>query len=62
MERSCQVQLIAEAALKGGESLKEVSPEAAAQSFKIVGSPFSGWFQFQPLYARILKAEPDFLD
>ena len=62
MERSCQVQLIAEAALRPGESLKQVSPEAAEQSFKIVGSPFSGWFQFQPLYARILKEQPDFLD
>ena len=62
MERSCQVQLVAEAALKGGESLKEVSPEAAAQSFKIIGSAFAGWFQFQPLYARIVKEQPDFLD
>ena len=62
MERSCQVQLIAEAALKEGETLKEVSPEAAAQSFKIVGSPFSGWFQFQPLYARIVKEQPDLLE
>ena len=62
MERSCQVQLIAEAALKNGEALKLISPQAAAQSFKIVGSPFSGWFQFQPLYARIVKEQPDLLE
>jgi ribulose-5-phosphate 4-epimerase/fuculose-1-phosphate aldolase len=62
MERSCQVQLIAEAALKGGETLKQISPQAAAQSYKIVGSPFSGWFQFQPLYGRIVKEQPDLLD
>ena len=62
MERSCQVQLIAEAALKDGETLKLISPEAAAQSFKITGNPFAGWFQFQPLYARIVKAEPDLLE
>ena len=61
MERSCQVQLIAEAALKEGESLKTISPEAAAQAFKITGNPFAGWFQFQPLYARIVKEQPDLL-
>ena len=42
--------------------LKLISPEAAAQSYKIVGSPFSGWFQFQPLYARIVKEQPDLLE
>jgi len=62
MERSCQVQLLAEAALKNGESLKLISPEAAAQAYKITGNPFAGWFQFQPLYARIVKAEPDLLE
>ena len=62
MERSCQVQLFAEAALRNGETLKLISPEAAAQSHKIVGSPFSGWFQFQPLYARIVKEQPDLLE
>ena len=62
MERSCQVQLLAEAVLKPGESLKQISPQAAAQSYKIVGNPFSGWFQFQPLYARIVKEQPDLLE
>ncbi len=62
MERSCQVQLIAEAALRNGATLKLISPQAAAQSHKIVGSPFSGWFQFQPLYARIVKEQPDLLE
>jgi ribulose-5-phosphate 4-epimerase/fuculose-1-phosphate aldolase len=62
MERSCQVQLIAEAALKQGESLRMISPEAATQVFKITGNAFAGWFQFQPLYARIVKEQPDLLD
>jgi ribulose-5-phosphate 4-epimerase/fuculose-1-phosphate aldolase len=62
MERSCQVQLIAEAALKEGETLKLVSPEAAAQAYKITGNSFAGWFQFQPLYARIVKEQPDLLE
>ena len=62
MERSCQVQLVAEAALKGGETLKLISPQAAAQAYKITGSSFAGWFQFQPLYARIVKEQPDLLE
>jgi ribulose-5-phosphate 4-epimerase/fuculose-1-phosphate aldolase len=62
MERSCQVQLIAEAALKPGEMLKLISSQSAEQASKLTGSPFAGWFQFQPLYARILKEQPDFLD
>ena len=62
MERSCQVQLLAEAALKPGESLKQISPQAAAQAYKITGNPFAGWFQFQPLYARIVKEQPDLLE
>lgn len=62
MERSCQVQLVAEAALRGGETLKLISPTAAAQAHAITGSAFAGWFQFQPLYARIVKEQPDLLD
>ena len=62
MERSCQVQLIAEAALRDGDTLKLVSPTAAAQAYAIIGNAFAGWFQFQPLYARIVKEEPDLLE
>lgn len=61
LERSCQVQLMAEAAARG-QPLKTISPEMAQQAYDIVGSPYAGWFQFQPLYARILKEQPDFLD
>ena len=61
LERSCQVQLLAEAAARG-QPLKTISPEMAQQAYDIVGSPYAGWFQFQPLYARILKEQPDFLD
>ena len=62
MERSCQVQLSPRRRLKTARRLKLISPEAAEQSYKIVGSPFSGWFQFQPLYARIVKEQPDLLE
>src|ERR1700685_4628985 len=51
MERSCQVQLVAEAALRGAETLSQISQEAAAQANKITGSAFAGWVQFQPLFA-----------
>jgi ribulose-5-phosphate 4-epimerase/fuculose-1-phosphate aldolase len=63
MERSCQVQLLAEAAAaRRGEAPRQVSAESARQSYGIVGTPFAGWFQFQPLYARIVKEQPDLLD
>ena len=61
MERSCQVQLLAEATLRDGQTLRMISPQAATQTYKIAGSGFAGWFQFQPLYARIVKEQPDLL-
>ena len=63
MERSCQVQLLADAAAaRTGVAPRTISDASASQSFGIVGSPFAGWFQFQPLYARIVKEQPDLLD
>jgi ribulose-5-phosphate 4-epimerase/fuculose-1-phosphate aldolase len=62
MERSCQVQLLAEAAAGPSLPLKMISEKSAQQAYQVVGSAFSGWFQFQSLYARILKEQPDFLD
>jgi ribulose-5-phosphate 4-epimerase/fuculose-1-phosphate aldolase len=62
MERSCQVQLLAEAAAAlSGEALRPISPVSAQQAASITGSSFAGWFQFQPLYARIVKEQPDLL-
>lgn len=62
MERSCQVQLLAEAAA--------AHQRAAAPDFRGGGAAgvfhrrhgAGGWFQFQPLYARIVKEQPDLLD
>ncbi len=63
MERSCQVQLLAEAAAaRSGKPPRAISETSARQSYGIVGTPFAGWFQFQPLYARIVKEQPDLLD
>jgi ribulose-5-phosphate 4-epimerase/fuculose-1-phosphate aldolase len=61
MERSCQVQLLAEAAAHG-EALRTIPEESCKQAYSVIGVPFSGWFQFQLLYARAAKEQPDFLD
>ncbi len=60
MERCCKVQLLAESA-SHGKPLNIISDEAAKQAFQIVGTPFAGWFQFNMLYQRIKKEQPDFL-
>ncbi|MGF6261031.1 ribulose-5-phosphate 4-epimerase/fuculose-1-phosphate aldolase [Paraburkholderia youngii] len=63
LERSCQVQLLAEAAAaRTGAALRTISDVAARQAYSIVGTPQAGWFQFQLLYARIVKEQPDLLD
>lgn len=58
MERSCQAQLMAEAA--GRPVL--VDPDQAARTQTQVGSHLAGWFSFQPLYSRIVAEQPDLLD
>lgn len=58
MERSCQVQLLAEAA----GTPKLIDPEMAALTRTQVGSHIAGWFSFQPLYQRIVRENPDLLD
>jgi len=58
MERSCQVQLLAEAA---GKPTK-IDPVNAAITRQQVGSHMAGWFQFQPLWARIVREQPDLLE
>jgi len=58
MERSCQAQLLAEAA---GKPVK-ISPEMAALTAGQVGSRVAGWFSFQPLWDRISREQPDLFD
>ncbi len=63
MERSCQVQLLAEAAAaRTGQALKCIPEESAKQAFNILGAPTAGWFQFQTLYSKIVKEQPDLLN
>ena len=63
MERSCQVQLLAEAAAaRTGQALKVIPEASAKQAFAILGAPRTGWFQFQTLYSKIVKEQPDLLN
>ena len=55
MERSCQAQLLAEAA---GKPLL-IRPEVAAATRDTVGTEQAGWFSFQPLYQNIVAEQPD---
>lgn len=58
LERSCQVQLLAQAA---GEPI-EIDPDQAAITRSQVGNERMGWRSFQPWYDRVIAEEPDVLD
>jgi ribulose-5-phosphate 4-epimerase/fuculose-1-phosphate aldolase len=58
MDRSCQAQLLAEAA---GQPHK-IPHETAKQTYALLGTPLAGWFQFQPLYDRISRDHPDLFE
>jgi len=58
MDRSCQAQLLAEAA---GSPIP-IEREHALIARGQVGSEMAGWFQFQPLWQKISREEPDLFD
>lgn len=58
MERSCEVQLMAESA---GTPVV-IDDDVARTTHKAVGSGMAGWFSFQPLYDKIVHDQPDLLD
>jgi ribulose-5-phosphate 4-epimerase/fuculose-1-phosphate aldolase len=58
MERSCQAQLLAEAA---GTPIP-VPDDAARVTREQIGHSLAGWFQFQPLVQDVLAEEPDVLE
>ncbi|WFE97490.1 class II aldolase/adducin family protein [Micromonospora sp. WMMD987] len=58
MERSCQVQLVAEAAGKP----VPIGPEDAERTRAVIGSPAIGRYNFKPLYEGVLRRHPDLLD
>jgi ribulose-5-phosphate 4-epimerase/fuculose-1-phosphate aldolase len=58
MERSCQAQLLAEAA---GPTVS-IDPEMAAMTQTQVGGHLAGWLSFQPIFDRISAEQPDLYD
>ncbi len=58
MDRSCQAQLMAEAA--GIPQL--IDPDTARLTASQIGYPYGGWLSFQSLYEMIVSQEPDLLD
>lgn len=58
MDRSCQAQLLAEAA----GVPEKIEHADAVVTREQVGSHLAGWFQFQPLLARVIREEPDLLE
>jgi len=58
MDRSCQAQLLAEAA---GTPVA-IDAEQAAKTYTQMGSYRSGWMSFQPLYDWIVADQPDLLE
>lgn len=58
MERSCQAQLMAEAA---GKPIL-IEDEHAEVTRGQVGTELAGWFSFQPLWDKITRLQPDLLE
>lgn len=58
MERTCQVQLLAEAA----GTVVPIDAEQASATAEQVGHRRSGWLSFQPLYDWITAQQPDLLE
>lgn len=58
MERTCQAQLLAEAA---GTPIP-IPDEVAASVHDTVGGPLAGWFSAQPLFDWIIAEQPDCLE
>jgi len=58
MDRSCQAQLLAEAA----GTPKLIDHDAAMYTQQLTGFADAGWFQFQPLFQEICETDPDLFD
>ena len=55
MERSCQAQLLAEAA----GTPRMIPADVARSTGETVGSELAGWFNFQPLFEVISHEQPE---
>ena len=58
MERTCQAQLLAEAA---GKPIS-IDHEMASITQTQVGGHLAGWYSFQPIFDRIAAEQPDLFD
>ncbi len=58
MERTCQAQLMAEAA----GTPKLIPHEMASYTRDLTAFPAAGWLQFQPLWEEICRTDPDLFD
>jgi len=58
MERTCQAQLMAEAA----GTPKPIRPDVAEMTAKQVGTNVAGWFSFKPLFDTITAEAPDLFE
>jgi ribulose-5-phosphate 4-epimerase/fuculose-1-phosphate aldolase len=59
LEHACRVQLLMDGARTRPKTIPD---EAARHTLKHAGTPFMGWLQFQPIYERIVRSQPDLLD
>jgi len=58
MEKSCQCQLLAEAASNGDHRKPHIiPPDTARLTRNRVGTSYAGWFSAQPLFSRMRKKE-----
>jgi len=63
LERTCQSQLMAYSAAAGlGSRPILIDPEEAAATRGQVGFELAGWFQFQPIWERISRDNPDIFE
>jgi ribulose-5-phosphate 4-epimerase/fuculose-1-phosphate aldolase len=58
MERSCQVQLLAEAA---GE-VQPIEHDGAVYTRDLTGFPLAGWLSYQPIWQDVVESDPDLFD
>ena len=58
MDRSCQAQLLAEAA----GTPKIIPHDMALYTQQLTGFAEAGWFQFQPLFQEICATDPELFD
>jgi len=63
LERTAQSQLMAYSAAAGhGSKPVLIDDEQAAVTQEQIGSELAGWFQFQPIWERISRDNPDIFD